>query len=89
MSNENNKDHDHDKPVTIIVNGRPKEFAEKYISFEQVIILAFDKYEDNENIVYTVTYSRGEDGRQGTMVKGDKVKVKKDMIFNVTRTDKS
>lgn len=78
-----------EKPITIIVNGREKEFTGKRINFKQVIELAFGSYEDNENIVYTVSYSKGNDPDEGTMVKGDEVKVKKEMIFNATRTDKS
>ncbi len=77
------------KVLTIIVNGRETEFAGKIITFEQVIELAFGSYEGNENIVYTVSYSKGDHPDEGTMVKGDDVKVKKDMIFNATRSDKS
>jgi len=76
------------KPVTIIVNGREKEWSEKRISFRQVVILAFEIYEENEFIVYTVTY-KYKVHKEGTMVAGDEVKVHEGMIFNVTRTDKS
>jgi len=75
-------------PVVIIVNGREKEWSEKEISFKQIVELAFGVYEDNDQIVYTVTY-KGPGNQEGTMVVGDIVKVKKGMIFNVTRTDKS
>ena len=78
-----------DKEFTIIVNGREKKFTGKEISFKQVIELAFGTYEDNPNIVYTVTYSKGEDKKEGTMTAGSTVKVKDGMIFNATRTDKS
>lgn len=77
------------KEFTIIVNGREKTFTGKEISFRQVVELAFGTYEENENIVYTVSYSKGEDKKEGTMTKGTTVKVKSEMIFNVTRTDKS
>lgn len=77
------------KEFTIIVNGREKKFIGKEISFRQVVELAFNTYEENENIVYTVTYSKGEDKKEGTMTIGTSVKVKDGMIFNVTRTDKS
>lgn len=79
----------HDKPVEIIVNGREETFVGKRITFQQVIEIAFGNYEDNENIVYTVSYSKGDEHEEGTMVKGDDVKVKKEMIFNATRSDKS
>lgn len=86
MNTSNNKPEH--KPITIVVNGREKEWFEKVISFKQVVELAFDVYEENDLIVYTVTY-KGPGNQEGTMVIGDTVKVKKGMIFNVTRTDKS
>ncbi|MDO8513103.1 MAG: multiubiquitin domain-containing protein [bacterium] len=91
MANQEDKHEGqgNEKPVTIIVNGREEQFTGKRITFQQVIELAFGTYEDNENIVYTVSYSKGDNPDEGTMVKGDEVKVKKEMIFNATRTDKS
>lgn len=75
---------------SIIVNARPKEWKEKTIFFEQVVILAFGAYDPNPNKGYTVTYSRGVEPKpEGTMVKGSVVKVKNKMIFDVTATDKS
>lgn len=75
---------------TIIVNGREKIVTQHELSYVDVVRLAFDNPQFNENIVYTVTYKRGpDDRREGTMVEGDTVKVKPGMIFNVTRTDKS
>ena len=81
---------DKDFKVTIIVNGRPKQWNEKTITFDQVVILAFGSYDSNPNKVYTVTYDRGpHQNPEGSMVKGDKVYIKDKMIFNVTATDKS
>jgi hypothetical protein len=78
------------KAFTIIVNAREKSFTGREISFNQVIELAFGSISSNPNIVYTVTYKRGEGNKpEGTMDKGDTVKVKDGMIFNVTQTDKS
>ena len=76
--------------IRIIVNGREKEWAEKTITFEQVVILAFGTYDNNPYKVYTVTYDRGpHQNPAGSMVKGDQVVVKNKIIFNVTATDKS
>lgn len=76
--------------ITLIVNGRPKPWHERVITFEQVVELAFGGYDPNPNIVYTVTYDRGpHENFEGTMVKVDKVFTKDKMIFNVTCTDKS
>jgi hypothetical protein len=79
----------HDKEFTIIVNAREKAFRGREISFEQVVELAFGSVSPNPNVVYTVTYKRGEGDKEGIMEKGDSVKVKDGMIFNVTQTDKS
>lgn len=91
MSQEKDHGHEHDDHIiAIIVNGREKNWSEKTISFEQVVVLAFETYVDNGNTIYTVTYKRGIDKKsEGTMVKGDTVHVKNKMIFNVTATDKS
>jgi hypothetical protein len=77
------------KEFVIIVNAREKKWHEKDISYEQVIELAFGSYSEQENTVFTVTYSKGVDGKEGSLVKNQSVKVKDGMIFNVTRTDKS
>lgn len=84
-------DDEHEgKEKEIIVNGRPKIWNEKYIQFHELVELAFGNYHDNPNTCYTITYSRGCSGKpQGSLVKGDKVRVKSKMIFNVTATDKS
>ena len=79
------------KVVTLIVNGRRKEWPElKKISFREVVVLAFGVFEDAPNIEYTVGYSNGpRQNPQGIMVDGDSVKVQEGMNFNATRTDKS
>lgn len=79
-----------DKATEIILNGRKIEVTEKKLSFEQVVKLALPNAEFGENIAYTVTYKRGTNQKpKGVMVKGDVVTIKKGMVFNVTRTDKS
>lgn len=79
------------KVVTLIVNGRRKEWPEhKKISFREVVVLAYGAFEDAPNIEYTVTYSNGpRQNPHGIMVDGDNVKVQEGMNFNATRTDKS
>ena len=78
------------KATEIVVNGQKKEVAGKEISYGQVVNLAFESPWGNPNVIYTVTYSRGHDDKpQGSLVDGQSVKIKKDMVFNVTRTDKS
>lgn len=86
-----NNGHGNEKEVTIIVNGEEKTWDKKdEISFEEVVILAFGSYVDNGQIEYTVTYKRGQGNKpEGSLVKGQSVKVKDKMIFNVSQTNKS
>ena len=76
--------------VIIIVNGEPKKWDKKKISFKEVIILAFGSYDENPNIVYTVAYEDGpKENPEDSMTKGTEVFVKNKMIFHATATDKS
>ncbi len=76
--------------VKIIVNAREKKWEKKTISFDQVVKLAYPTPPAGQCIVYTVTYHNGPRANpEGTMVDGDKVKVKDGMVFNVQYTDKS
>jgi Multiubiquitin len=85
-----NRLHGHPRVVLIIVNTREKKWDKPEISYEDVVVLAFGKYDPDPNVVYTITYSKGpEHHRQGSLIKGQAVKVKTGMIFNVTRTNKS
>lgn len=84
---ENQKEH---KEVTIIVNTREKTWNEKKISYEEIVVLAFGSYSDDPNIVYTVNFTKGDESKhEGSLVKGESVRVKDGMIFNVTQTNKS
>jgi hypothetical protein len=80
-----------EKLVRVMVNGTSKEVTKDALTFEQVVELAFPNPWNNPNIVYTVAYRRGHGNKpQGTMVQGgDPVRVKDEMIFDVTPTDKS
>lgn len=86
-----NLERENVKELTIYVNGRPKEVpAKELLSFDEIVALAFGNAPKGPNIVYTVTYRRGEGNKpEGTLVEGESVKPKDGMIFNVTRTDKS
>jgi hypothetical protein len=78
------------KPITLIVNGKQKTWEERKITYEQVAKLAFPNYQENEAVIYTVTYDNGpKQNEEGSMVKGDKVFVKNQMVFNVTATNRS
>lgn len=78
------------KEYVITVNGREKVWSEKKISYEQVIVLAFGQVSNDPNVFYTVTFKKGDQGKpEGTLVKGDEVRVKNNMRFNVTQTNRS
>ncbi len=78
------------KELQIVVNGREKTWTEKEISFEQVVELAYGSISTDPNIIYTVTYKRGMGNKpEGSMLRGDIIKVKNGMIFNATQTNKS
>ncbi len=89
-SEQANEEPGQNKEITIIVNGRPKTVTTKELTFAQVVALAFDNPPSGPNIVFTITYRKGEGHKpEGTLVEGGTVKVKDGMIFNVTATDKS
>lgn len=84
-----NEDKQHDKTVKIIVNAEPITWNEEKISYTQVVDLAFPPPHGNTE-VFTVQFSKGPEGHpKGTLVEGQSVKVKNDMVFNVQKTDKS
>lgn len=78
------------KEVTIVVNAQKKTVAKGELSFTEIVNLAFNNNPPTgPNIVITVTYSRGEGDKKGSLVEGQSVKVKEGMIFDVTATDRS
>lgn len=90
MENKKSNAPGRNKEYKIIVNAREKIWNEKKISFDEVVVLAFGEISPNPNVVYTVTYKKGNGNKpEGTIDRGENVKVKNGMIFNVTQTDKS
>jgi hypothetical protein len=82
--------HGHDRPFTIIVNGREKKVNDDELSFRQIVGLAFDSPPSGENIVFTITYRNGpRENPEGSLYEGKSVKIRSGMVFNVTATDKS
>lgn len=78
------------KEFNILVNARDKEWDKKIITFDEVIVLAFGSISTDPNVSYAVTYKKGDNNKpEGIMVKGDEVKVKDGMRFNVTQTNRS
>ncbi len=80
-----------DKTVTITVDGTPYEVPKKdFITYEEVVTLAYPDYPQHPEMTYSVTYSRGHgDKPEGILSPGGKVKVKEGMAFRVNRTGQS
>lgn len=79
-----------EKNIIIIVNGEEKEVKKEKISYEEVIMLAFESYNDSEDIAYTIMYFRGNNEKpNGFLLKGQEVNIKKEMKFNVSKTNRS
>lgn len=79
------------KPATTIyVNTREFEWEEKEITFEQVYALAFPNEPLSDGDVVRIEYARGQNGGgAGALQPGEKVNVKKDMVFDVYVTVRS
>ena len=72
------------KMVTIKVNGRPRTVEKR----PHIAAIAYPN-PDFENFNYTITYLHGVHGAEGDLVEGETIQVKKGMVFNVRRSDKS
>lgn len=74
----------------IIVNARPKVVTERVLSFDQIVKLAFENPPSGPNIMFTITYRNGPPKNpEGSLLEGQSVRIKDNMVFNVTPTDKS
>lgn len=92
MQKENNEiqGQGHENINVIFVNTIDHNWSEKEISFDQVVILAFGAISSDPKVIYTITFKRGHgDKPEGGMVKGEVVKVKNEMRFNVTQSNQS
>lgn len=80
---------DREKTVEVVINAEPHEVPKGDLSFETVVQIAYPNPPTGPNVVFTVTYSKGEDGKQGSLTPGHSVKAKQGMIFVVRVTDRS
>ncbi len=80
--------HEHDKTVTIVVNGEAKEWRKRKIEYDEVIKLAFPEGPTGGNIRYNVSWTKL-DGQEGSLRPGHSVDVVEGMTFDVRNTDKS
>ena len=84
MSNDN-------KTATIYVEGTPHEWPKNTdITYAQVVTLEVPDYPQHPEINYSVKYRNGHgDKPEGVLSPGGSVKVKDQMIFNVSPTGQS
>ena len=79
-----------DKRISIIVNGTKKVVETEDVSYQKAVELAFDDPPTGPNVLFKVVF-RNAGGRKpdGTLTRGQSVKIKDGTVFNVTPTDKS
>lgn len=76
--------------VTIIVEGTPHTWTKNKISYDEVVTLEVPDYAQHPEITYSVKYTNGPPNRpEGTLAKGESVRVKDGMIFSVSETGQS
>ena len=80
-----------EKTVTIVVDGTPYQVPKtEYITYAQVVTLAYPDYPQHPEITYSVTYTRGHSEKpEGILNPGESVKVKEGMVFHVKCTGQS
>ena len=82
--------HPHKAEHVIIVNARRKEVTGRKISFARVVKLAFPDGPPTPQTMYTVAYSEGPPRNpEGKMIAGQTVKIRDEMVFDVTETNRS
>lgn len=78
-----------DKDATIIVNAEEHTVEDENVSFDTVTKFAYPSPPYGDTL-FTVTYRNAHKPKEGTLVEGQSVEVKKQgTIFNVKATDKS
>jgi len=79
-----------DKTITITVNGTPYDVPKKEVlTYEEVVTYFDPTYPEHPDTIYSVTYTRGEKPKEGTLAPGGSVKAKDGMDFHVIPTSES
>jgi hypothetical protein len=80
----------HGHTVTIIVEGTPHQWPKGEITYDEVVTLEVPDYPQHQEITYSVKFKQGQGNKpEGTLAKGESVKVKDGMIFSVSETGQS
>jgi len=78
------------RTFVIFVNTRRKTTIKPSLTFEELILLAFENPPTGEGVQFTIQFTRGpEANASGTLLEGQSVKVKNGMEFDVTPTNRS
>ena len=77
------------KAFEIIVNTRPKTVESEYVSYEQIVSLAFDPVPSGDYIEISVRYHDGPRGSKGSLTQGQETKIVDGMVFYAKATDRS
>ncbi|SFV29445.1 multiubiquitin domain-containing protein [Hyphomicrobium facile] len=78
------------RTFVIVVNTRRKTTSKESLTFEELILLAFEKPPTGEGVQFTIQFTRGpEANASGTLLEGQSVKIKNGMEFDVTPTNRS
>ena len=76
--------------VLIYVRGRRHEVKTEYVTYREIVDLAYPNGKHGPLYEYTVTWKDGPRGQEsGVLEEGQEVKVVEDMRFYVKFTDKS
>ncbi len=78
------------KTIDIIVNGKQKIVKKDFISYEEIIALAFETPPSGDGVQFSITYTNGNNNKpKGALIEGESVKTKEGMEFDVTPTNRS
>lgn len=84
------EDAEHPKRHWVVVNGRRKEVEGSKLTYELVVVLAFNPPPSGPDVQITVQYTHGPEHKPtGTLVEGQSVKIRDGMVFDVTATNRS
>lgn len=76
--------------IQIIVNGREKVVVGEELSFGQIVRLAYDPVPTIADFRPTVTFHHGpQSNPEGSVLMGERVRIKDGMIFSVTQTNRA
>lgn len=90
MTNDDDKKDGHDKTITIVVNGTAHTVPKNdELTYAEVVTYFDPTYPQHPQTVYSVTYTRGDKPKEGTLAPGGSVKAKDGMDFHVIPTSES